>query len=207
MKLVVISDTHNQHERLGKLHGDVLIHCGDMFNLFEPSDEDIAKIDAWFGKQDFDVILVTGGNHDASLEQTLRWTDQPFKNAYFLQDKVYSHKGVTFYGSPWTPELRGHAFYADVEGLRVAWSKIPTDTDVLVTHTPPAGILDMSSRGLELGCIDLERELKRVVPRIHCFGHVHASGGTLDSDGTRYVNASMVNSDFDLVRRPYEFWL
>ena len=29
MRLVVISDTHGDHEQLGVLDGDVLVHCGD----------------------------------------------------------------------------------------------------------------------------------------------------------------------------------
>ena len=204
MKLVIISDTHNQHNLLGQLRGDVLIHCGDMFDLFQPNDDDIANIDAWFARQDFELILVTGGNHDVSLEQELNRTDQPFENAYFLRDEAYEHRGVVFYGAPWIPGLRGHAFYADADRLRSAWSMIPANTDVLITHTPPAGVLDVSSNGMALGCVHLESELQRVSPSVHCFGHIHASGGTLAANGTRFVNASMVNSGFVLDRRPYE---
>ena len=41
-------------------------------------------------------------------------------------------------------------------------------------------------------------------PRIHCFGHIHASGGMRDLRGTTFVNASMVDSQYKLTRRPYE---
>ena len=61
MKITVISDTHGQHKQLGVMSGDVLIHCGDMFNLFEPSGYDVDMMDHWFGKQKFDLILCVGG--------------------------------------------------------------------------------------------------------------------------------------------------
>ena len=207
MNIAIISDTHGEHEKLGTLSGEVLIHCGDMFNLFSPGDDDVERMDEWFGKQDFELILCTGGNHDCALEDRLTITSNPFKNAIYLQDQSYVHRGVIFYGSPWIPELYGHAFYQDDDQLEKIWSEIPADTDVLITHTPPAGILDVSSRGLELGCVHLARELKRISPTLHCFGHVHASAGVHVSDGINFINASSVNSQFELIRPPYEFTL
>lgn len=204
MQISIISDTHSSHETLGTLGGDVLIHCGDMFNLFSPDFDEIERIDNWFGRQDFDLILCTGGNHDLALQRRLKAAESPFRNAVYLQDRSYVHKGITFYGAPWTPELRGQAFFKDDAELGEKWSRIPADTEVLITHTPPAGVLDVSSRGLQLGCEHLADALKRVSPRLHCFGHVHASSGVREVDGTLFVNASSVNSQFELVRAPYE---
>ena len=204
MKLTIISDTHNQHERFGTLSGDVLIHCGDMFNLFSNGEGDLESIDNWFGRQKFDLILCTGGNHDSMLEERLNVVDEPFLNAVYLQDRAYIHEGVCFYGAPWTPELSGQAFYREDAELEHARNSIPANVDVLITHTPPAGILDVSSRGLELGCRHLAKRLHVVNPRVHCFGHVHASSGIQKYESTTYINASSVNSQFELARRPYE---
>ena len=205
MKLTIISDTHNEHEKLGTLSGEVLLHCGDMFNPFSPEDDDVERMDAWFGQQKFDLILCTGGNHDLALEDRLKSDSSPFKNATYLQDQSFVYRGITFYGSPWTPDLRSHAFYQDDAELQKSWSAIPPDTDVLITHTPPAGILDVSSRGLELGCDHLAGELQRISPQLHCFGHVHASSGACVSNGISFINAAAVNSQFKLTRQPYEF--
>lgn len=205
MHITVISDTHRQHDKLGRLSGEVLIHCGDMFSLFDGRDDDMERIDAWFGEQVFDLILCTGGNHDFALEDRIRAGQKPFQNAEFLQDQGVTHKGVTFYGAPWTPYLSGHAFYQDSAGLREKWAQIPSDTDVLITHTPPAGILDVSSQGLVLGCQYLADAILSIRPRLHCFGHVHASSGQAESNGTTYINAAVVNSQFGLARGPYEF--
>jgi Icc-related predicted phosphoesterase len=51
----------------------------------------------------------------------------------------------------------------------------------------------------------LQRRLLDLKPRIHCFGHIHASGGKVDLRGTTFVNASMVDSQCKIARRPYEF--
>lgn len=53
----IISDTHMQHRKLSGLTGDLLIHCGDMFNLSEPADSGVADIETWFAEQDFQTIL------------------------------------------------------------------------------------------------------------------------------------------------------
>jgi Icc-related predicted phosphoesterase len=205
MKIVIISDTHGGHEALGNLRGDVLIHCGDIEHLFKPDDQAIEKMDDWFGRQQFDHILCTGGNHDLTLEGLVRSGKQPFRNATFLHDAEMVIDGIKFYGAPWVPQLENHAFFADERALDEAWSRIPEDVDVLITHTPPAGVLDMSSRGAMLGCARLARRLKAVKPVLHCFGHVHASAGSRVRGATTYVNASSVNSSFEIAVAPFEF--
>ena len=47
-------------------------------------------------------------------------------------------------------------------------NRIPLETDVLITHTPPRHHLD-----LDLGCAGLLAELWRVKPKLHVFGHIH----------------------------------
>ena len=205
MKITVISDTHGQHKQLGVMSGDVLIHCGDMFNLFEPSGYDVDMMDHWFGKQKFDLILCVGGNHDNNLQDRYEVEGNPFNNAVFLCDESYEYKGIKFYGAPWVPELYQQAFFKENEELEEAWSKIPNDTDVLITHTPRKGVLDKSSRGASYGCPYLSKALERVKPRFHCFGHVHNSAGSLTKNGTTYINAAMAGRKHELVRGGFQF--
>ena len=49
-------------------------------------------------------------------------------------------EGVKVYGSPWQPWFGGWAFNLE-RGPDIAakWALIPDDTDVLLTHGPPAG--------------------------------------------------------------------
>src|SRR4026208_2196534 len=41
-------------------------------------------------------------------------------------------------------------------------------------------------------------------PRLHCFGHIHASAGITCLNGTTYVNASMVNRRYENAHQPIE---
>jgi predicted phosphodiesterase len=204
MRLVIISDTHNQHEDLGVLHGDVLIHCGDIGMGFEGNLGEVDRLDEWFGRQDFKRILCIGGNHDFALQKRVGAGEPVLRNATYLQDEGISFEGVRFYGAPWTPELIGWAFYLPPDLMRAKWAVIPERTDVLITHTPAYGVLDRNSQAKACGCPDLRQRIEELRPRIHCFGHVHASGGKVEHQGTTYVNASMVNSRYKIIHRPFE---
>lgn len=205
MQLTITSDTHGQQEKLDHLSGDVLIHCGDIFNFISRSEDEIDHMDEWFGKQDFDLILCIGGNHDLSLERRLVSKAQPFNNAIFLNGETFKYQGFNFFGASWVPELEHQAFYADDQLLTQEWSLIPDDTDVVITHTPPFGVLDTSSQGMILGCKHLANNIERVKPRLHCFGHIHASSGTVKNSHTTFINAALAGEGHRIVRSPYTF--
>lgn len=203
VRIVGISDTHGWHEELGVLSGDVLIHCGDFEDLFAQDAGMLDRADAWLARQDFELILCTGGNHDRELERRVRAWQQPLANARYLQDSGVVFGGLKFWGAPWVPMLDDHAFFADDDDLNAAWARIPEDVDVLITHTPPAGVLDRSSGEASLGCPFLADALQRVKPRLHCFGHVHAAVGREDRNGTIFVNATSIDTRRDVVNPPF----
>lgn len=202
MKIVIISDTHGEHAKLGRLSGDVLIHCGD----FALGDVDqaavLSDLDRWFAAQDFRHVICVGGNHDFLVEEKKIRGEQVFRHAICLEDEGLEIDGFTFFGAPWVPELRQWAHFLTPSELQRAWERIPENLDVLITHTPPRGILDRSSRGKACGCELLGARLASVPPRLHCFGHIHASAGTEQIGETRFVNASMVNSRYEVSREP-----
>ena len=43
------------------------------------------------------------------------------------------------------------------------------------------------------------------LPALHCFGHVHHSAGHAVIGPATYVNATSVNSNFELVHPPFLF--
>jgi hypothetical protein len=68
-------------------------------------------------------------------------------------------------------KLMGYRFQYKPEDA--PWNnRIPKDTDVLITHTPPKYHLD-----LNLGCASLLSEIWKVKPRLHVFGHIHSGHG------------------------------
>lgn len=203
MKIVVISDTHGDQETLGVLSGDVLIHCGDALLAGSNQQEQLDSLDQWFSKQNFKLVLCVGGNHDFLLEDYSSRGIPPFKHAMYLEDQAIEYKGVKFYGSPWIPELDQWAYYQNALDITQKWSAIPEDTDVLVTHTPPLGIFDRNSQKKNCGCPALRERLSDLQLRLHCFGHIHASAGIKELGNTRYVNASMVDRSYRVVRKPF----
>jgi hypothetical protein len=51
------------------------------------------------------------------------------------------------------------------------------EVDILISHGPPRYRLDKTEEGENVGCKNLWRAVRRVKPRVHCFGHVHAGYG------------------------------
>ena len=204
MKIVVVSDTHDQHEALGVLQGDLLIHCGDVGMGDGPSGREIERLDAWFARQRFGAIVCIGGNHDFELQEQVAQGRTVFRHAHYLQDQTHVFQGLKLYGSPWVPELADWAFHAGPAVLRRRWNAIPDDTDILVTHTPPRGLLDRNSSGRACGCPLLRQRLRSLRLRLHCFGHIHASTGMKLHEGTWYVNAAVVDRSYRVARAPCE---
>lgn len=54
--------------------------------------------------------------------------------------------------------------------------------DIVMTHGPPAGILDRANAHNHVGCTHLQRALARVRPRLHVFGHIHEDWGAMRVD-------------------------
>ncbi|WP_373492424.1 metallophosphatase domain-containing protein [Parasphingorhabdus sp.] len=202
VRIVVISDTHLRHRELRLPKGDLLIHCGDLFTLQSRDRSLVTDLDDWFGAQDFDQIVCIGGNHDHILQDIAHREPQPFANAHYLQDTTFRYAGLNIHGSPWVPDLPYHAYDRDGAELANTWARIPDNSDILITHVPPAGRLDQSSQGHSHGCPLLAAELPRIAPKVHCFGHVHASGGSETEDGTVFINACSIDGWGAPLRQP-----
>jgi hypothetical protein len=79
------------------------------------------------------------------------------------------------FGSPNSPRLRTWAFQYDPEAATPIWDRIPLDSDIVVTHTPPRYHCDQS--GKTEGCEALRQALWRVRPRLAVCGHIHDARG------------------------------
>jgi Icc-related predicted phosphoesterase len=190
MKIVVISDTHSAHRDVKLPEGDVLLHAGDLCfalgtNRKEQCDQ-IRDVDQWFGEQNFEKIICIAGNHDFPFHHGLF---TKLNNAVYLQNGHYTYKGVKFFGSPNQLPFFG-AFNAGEETLKSIYRQVDEDTDVLITHGAPYGILDVPHRGDHTGSHELWDLVQRIKPKLHVFGHIHYSYGKVEQDGTTFLNAS-----------------
>jgi len=194
VRIVFASDTHSRHAGLVVPEGDVFVHCGDFTMLGEP--EHVAAFGRWAGALPHAHKLVIAGNHDRSFEDdlpaALAALDAEGNGLVYVQDGAVEIDGVRFWGSPWQPWFFDWAFNLQRgPELAAKWALIPEGTDVLVTHGPPMGILDLTSRGEHVGCADLLDRVADLQPKVHAFGHIHEASGLDERDGVTYVNASI----------------
>lgn len=92
------------------------------------------------------------------------------------------------------------------EVIREKWAKMPDSTDVLVTHGPPATILD-GVRGIPQGCADLLEKVLHINPKYHVFGHIHEGYGGAKLNDTTFINASVCDGRYRPINKPVVFEL
>ena len=206
MKIVLISDTHNQAQKLEMPSGDILIHAGDITfaekRFHEKEMYQLLQFNDWLGTLDFKEIVIIPGNHDTIYEDDPVLAMKAIKNGRVLIDEMVEIDGLKIYGSPWTPEFYNWGFNAGKYKMQEIVNKIPK-CDVLITHGPPYGILDWAGRD-RCGCPALRNAvLGRIQPRIHCFGHIHAGAGAHTEDGIQFINAAMCNEKYQVVYEPW----
>jgi Icc-related predicted phosphoesterase len=192
MIITLMSDTHAMHGQLDVPAGDIFIFAGDMAHC--RTARDVEDFNRFLGKLPHAHRIVVGGNHDHRLARDPEKAKALLSEGIYLQDELVVVAGVKIYGSPWQPLFNSRACDAFAlqrgEALRKKWDLIPDDVDILVTHTPPAGILDLDGPVCH-GCFDLTEALRRVTPRYHVFGHVHSNHGMVKCNGTSYINCSI----------------
>ncbi|KAB8349541.1 hypothetical protein FH972_023567 [Carpinus fangiana] len=191
LKVVCISDTHNTKPNVPP--GDLLIHAGD-FTQSGTLKELQAQID-WLTSLPHQHKVAIAGNHDLVLDSTtqaaaegrhlINWGSV----IYLENESTVCHfaggRKLTIHGNPLT-RRHGNWCFQYSSTADVFSSTVPEDTDVLITHSPPSFHLDLGG----LGDWNLLREVWRVRPMLHVFGHIHAAHGTenaiFDSFQVRY---------------------
>jgi Icc-related predicted phosphoesterase len=229
MKITLISDTHtkqnrivtskslrNSNQPLDLPGGDILIHAGDFMDSGYNATE-VMEFFRWFDEIDnYDTKVFIAGNHDRWLQdkpEDARCILTSYKTIDYLQDDRLDlwdndDQQIVIYGSPWQPEFYNWAFNLPRNGeeMKARWDAIPADTDILVTHGPPYGYLDIpGGRSIRVGCEMLRHRVDEIRPKIHVFGHIHGSYGHYYNGHTHFFNASVLNERYDYANLPFTF--
>lgn len=199
MQIWIISDTHTRHEELKVPNVDMVIHCGDCTSSRSANDNlrELVPFLQWYEGLKIKHKVMIAGNHDTALALNLV---EPFNYGInYLQNDMANVGGLNIYGSPLTPTYGNWEFmYARHKN---PWTNVP-ECDIMVTHGPGMGILDLTrDRNGELqmcGCRNLLHAIDRAKPKYHCFGHIHDERdidnyGILDRNGIKYINAACLN--------------
>lgn len=193
-----ISDLHGD---LPKLQGgDILIVAGDLTAQDKLSEYE--EFFDWFREQKYEQKVLIAGNHDNQLQK-----DYAQVPCGYLEDSGLQYQGINIWGTPWTKRFAGQnphcmafSLYLE-EDLQQRWDKIPIGTEILVTHSPPYGVLDECPFRVGSKSLDNVRLPKL---KLHVFGHIHEGYGTYRSPDTDilYVNASQMNKVYEFKNKP-----
>ncbi|CAE6416292.1 unnamed protein product [Rhizoctonia solani] len=201
-RFICISDTHKK--TLPLVDGDVLIHAGDFTTFsqgFKPALD-------WIKELRHPQKVLIAGNHEFNLDSKCRsafygrvgsqmaadldeerrmLTDESAVDSNLTYLEVTSAeipgasgKKWSVYGSPYTPEFGTMGFSYPRSAESTIWADVPQNTEVLVTHGPPFGILDLSRHDKgHVGCPALAHAVLHCLPRVrlHVYGHIHESRG------------------------------
>lgn len=197
-----ISDLHGFKPDIPK--GELLIISGDLTG--RDTVREYERFFEWLNALDFRCKIIIAGNHDGLIEEGLIDFGP---DIHYLCDSGMEYEGVKVWGSPYTPTfLNWHFMRERGADIKKHWDLIPQDTDILITHGPPQGILDKTENGDHAGCLDLRHAVERIQPKIHCFGHIHEGGGQVfDLGQTKCVNCSYVDENYRPVHGPMTFQL
>lgn len=206
MKIWHFSDTHELENQLKVPQNiDIAIFSGDCTNskIAALNSNKMEHFLEWYSKLDIKYKIFVAGNHDVSLERGLiRKENFDQKGITLLHDSMVTINTVKIWGSPYTPTCGvDWAYNESKQKIKRHWDLIPDGVDIIVTHGPPKGKLDLSTSkdGLLKQCGDsaLNKAILRVNPTLHCFGHIHNSdditnAGTMTVNNIIYSNGSVV---------------
>ena len=165
MKILHISDTHGKHRSLQNLpKADIIIHSGDATE--DGTESEMLDFLNWFCDLDYRHKIFVAGNHDLCLDGAK--IGNLLTNCHYLCYSGVEIENVKFWGIPdfLSIELIGY------KSQLIA--QVPDETDILISHLPPYGILDFEDSN-NFGCLDLLQIIQKIRPKYHLFGHAFPS--------------------------------
>jgi len=207
MKLLIISDIHSSFRRFKRIldneNSDYIIITGDLTD-FEALH--ILKIDEILNSKNLKALVVHG---NCDPPESIDYIEKS-SNMLNLHAKSVKIGEFTFHGlggSNYTPFFTPSE-YSEDELRSFTYNFKYGKRDILVSHCPPLGILDLTYSGIHAGCA-VVREIMSNFDIIFC-GHIHESPGVCvdKSSSTIILNPGSASSGryalFDLKTFDYE---
>ncbi len=187
MKLLLFSDLHADAAAARKLaalaeQADVLVGAGDFGNVRR----EVGVCLAILQRTRKPAVLVPGNNEstDELAEACRNWPE-----ARVLHGSGVVLSEVPFFGLgggvPVTPFGAWSFDFTEDEAAELL-ADAPQGC-VLVSHSPPKGVVDVSSRGHSIGSTAARAAIERIAPLLVVCGHVHGSAGQTGMIGTTPV--------------------
>ncbi len=217
LRICHVSDLHGYFIPLPK-EFDVLVFSGDFFKFNQRKPNygperrreeiefqtnwtrfNLPNIKKWL---DGRPIVWCSGNHDF-INPCQILNDNGIE-AIDIDEKVVEYKGLVWYGFPyvryligeWNWELDPQHWRNECQNIvkRLKEAKSLDKLDVLVAHSPPEGIVDMTDYNGRVGNPHMNAvinyALQKTLP-LYCCGHIHQAYGWTKTNGTLYSNAAI----------------
>lgn len=210
-----ISDLHGYYPKLEG--GDLLILAGD-YTAKGTSSEYFIFCE-WLKAQNYKKKVMIAGNHDMCIYNGNFYFNDEWMGATWLNDSGCEYEGLKIWGSPWSLWFSGinprcTAFTGNEGHLKEKYDKIPYNTDILITHSPPYSALDeienySTGKIQNVGSVSLAESVRKIKPKLHVFGHIHEGYGK-DSQSfypTLCINASHVDRYYNPINNPIRIQL
>jgi Icc-related predicted phosphoesterase len=218
MKIATVSDVHGMWDQLDYPGADVLVFAGDIMGNYNRDPvidahlqlEELERFDLFtadlVAQGLYSHIVFVAGNHDWLFEKLPREARSKLgSHITYLENSGATLLGYNFYGAPQQNWFHSWAFNFPPPGTSHAkkaallcWDAIPNDVDILITHGPPYGILDLTYGGQNVGCPYLEDRLQHLHQlKLHIFGHIHYSYGKKMRQKTLFVNTAICDENYD----------
>lgn len=188
MRLLCISDIHGRQKPLAKIlrrepDADLILLAGDLTRHGTP--DDVRAIIGAARDHSPHVAAVAGNSDSAEIDAALA------EEGVALHGCRRNVKGLELIGLsavskgfPWHYRF-SESIYSDLlEEATNGHDSVP----LLVTHTPPWGMLDLTSLGIRAGSRAVRQWVDRHQPRLVVCGHIHESQGHMRQGGTTVVN-------------------
>ena len=174
MKILVLADVESKYlwdyfenEKLDGI--DLILSCGDLRSEYLSFLASFAKV----------PILYVRGNHDDN------YAFKEPEGCVCIEDKIYVYKGVRIMG------LGGSIRYK-AGANQYTQSQMKKGIDILLTHSPAAGISDGEDnphKGFEV-FIDI---LDKYKPKYFIHGHVHLNYSMNNKRECKYKDTTIIN--------------
>lgn len=200
MKLLLFSDLHCDTQAADRLVAqatqvDVVVGAGDFGNIRRGLHLTIDLL-----RQITKPTVLVAGNSESTAELVAACQGWPM--AHVLHGSGVVIDGVSFYGIgggiPVTPFGAWSYDFSEAEA-EVLLTDCPPG-GVLVSHSPPQGAVDLSSRGQHIGSTAIRAAVERQKPQLVVCGHIHGSAGQQATIGkTVVINAGPTGIVYEVV--------
>ncbi len=203
MKLLLFSDLHADATAARRLVQraravDALVGAGDFGNVRRE-----VRVCLDVLRHSGKPAVLVAGNNESTEELAAVCRDWP--QAQVLHGSAVNIAGVEFFGLgggvPVTPFGSWSYDFTEEQATELL-AGCPTGC-VLVSHSPPRGVVDVDSRGRSLGSAAVRDAVLRCEPLLVVCGHIHASAGQHALLGrSPVVNAGPEGVEWEVLTSP-----